>query len=89
MANIHQRGTYAALLREHGASVLTLDRICNVPLRDGGGYNAEFGLLGSNFSKEGSVKLFPRDAERFALDLQQEVLRRSGRRVEAMVYGDF
>ena len=88
MANIHQRGTYAALLREQGASVLTLDQICNAPLRDGGGYNAEFGLLGSNFSKEGSVKLFPRDAERFALDLQQEVLRRSGRRVEAMVYGD-
>ena len=88
MANIHQRNIYAGLLRERGATVLTLDQICTEPQSEGGGYNPEFGLLGSNYSREGSVKLFPRDAETFARELQQEILKRSGRRVETMVYGD-
>ena len=88
MANIHQRRIYAELLRDRGASVVTLDQICNAPSREGGGFNADFGLLGSNYSKEGSVKLFPRDTELFARDLQQKIFERSGRRVEAMVYGD-
>ena len=88
MANIHQRRVYADLLRERGATVLTLDQICNAPRSQGGGFNAEFGLLGSNYSKEGSVKLFPRDTGTFARELQQEILKRSGRRVECMVYGD-
>ena len=88
MANIHSRRVYAELLRERGATVLTLDQICTEPQSEGGGYNAEFGLLGSNYSREGSVKLFPRDADRFARDLQREILRQSGRSVEVMVYGD-
>ena len=47
-----------------------------------------FGLLGSNYSQEGTVKLFPRDAGPFARSLQQEILRLTGRRVEVLVYGD-
>lgn len=88
MANIHRRHIFADLLREKGAAVLTLDQICTKPRTEGGGYNPEFGLLGSNYSSEGTVKLFPRDAELFAHALQQEILRLSGRKVEAMVYGD-
>lgn len=88
MANIHHRGLYAELLREKGAFVVTLDQICTTPRSEGGGYNPEFGLLGSNYSKDGSVKLFPRDAGLFARDLQQELLRRTGRKIEALVYGD-
>ena len=88
MANIHNRNLYAGLLRERGASVWTLDQICAEPRSSGGGYNAEFGLLGSNYSQEGSVKLFPRNAGRFASELRQEILRLTGLEVETMVYGD-
>lgn len=88
MANIHNRRLYADLLREKGASVWTLDQICTEPRSEGGGYNPDFGLLGSNYSQEGSVKLFPRDAGDFARDLRQEILRLSGVEVEALVYGD-
>lgn len=88
VANIHQRRIYADILRERGATVLTLDQICTAPRSSGGGYNPEFGLLGSNYSKEGTVKLFPRDAPAFVRELQQEISRRSGRQVECMVYGD-
>lgn len=88
MANIHNRVLYAGLLRERGASVWTLDQICTEPRSNGGGYNPEFGLLGSNYSQEGTVKLFPRDAGPFARSLQQEILRLTGRRVEVLVYGD-
>ena len=88
MANIHHRHLYAQLLREKGASVVTLDQICTAPRSEGGGYNPEFGLLGSNYSRDGAVKLFPRDAALFARDLQQEILRLTGRKVETLVYGD-
>ena len=88
MANIHHRRLYAQLLREKGASVVTLDQICTAPRSEGRGYNPEFGLLGSNYSRDGAVKLFPRDAALFARDLQQEILRLTGRKVETLVYGD-
>ncbi|NLL36002.1 MAG: F420-0--gamma-glutamyl ligase [Fretibacterium sp.] len=88
LANIHQRGLYASLLRERGAKVLTLDQICTAPLSEGGGYNAEYGLLGSNYSRSGAVKLFPRDAREFAYELQAELRRVSGREMQTLVYGD-
>ena len=88
MANIHNRGLYGSLLREAGATVLSLDQICTAPLAEGGGYNPDFGLLGSNYSREGAVKLFPRNAENFALDLQASIRRLSGCKVETLVYGD-
>ena len=88
MANIHNRGVYSSLLRENGATVLSLDQICNAPLREGAGYNPDFGLLGANYSKEGAVKLFPRNAKEFAHKLQAAIKKLSGRDVEALVYGD-
>ena len=88
MANIHKRALYASLLREAGATVLSLDQICNAPLSDGMGYNPDFGLLGSNYSQKGTVKLFPRDAHKFVRDLQTVIKRLSGRDIEVMVYGD-
>ncbi len=88
LANIHNRSLYGTLLREAGATVLALDRICSAPLSEGGGYNPDFGLLGSNYSREGVVKLFPRDAKTFAAALQAEIEKRSGKKVEVLVYGD-
>lgn len=88
VASIHARGLHRDILERAGASVVSLDGLCTEPLRDGMGYNSEFGLLGSNYTNDESVKLFPRDSREFVRALQQELLRRTGRRVEALVYGD-
>lgn len=52
------------------------------------GYNPEFGLLGSNYTSDETVKLFPRDSRKFALDLQKELQARTGKHMETLVYGD-
>ena len=44
--------------------------------------------LGSNKSTEDTVKLFPRDCQDLVLDIQKQVLDRTGKHVEVMVYGD-
>ena len=54
----------------------------------GSGNNAEYGLLGSNKATEGTVKLFPNNAQEVAENIQKEVLARTGVKVEAMIYGD-
>ena len=55
---------------------------------DGSGYNAQYGLLGSNKSTEDKVKLFPRDCEGFVDDVQSAFQEQTGKHVEVMVYGD-
>ena len=55
---------------------------------DGSGYNAEYGLLGSNKATEETVKLFPRDCMAVAEELSERLSKASGKRIEAMVYGD-
>ncbi|MDD4290885.1 MAG: coenzyme F420-0:L-glutamate ligase [Clostridia bacterium] len=69
------------------ANVLKLDNIMNFSV-DGSGFNAEYGLLGSNKATENSVKLFPKNADEIAHGIQKELLRITGVKVEAMVYGD-
>ena len=67
--------------------VLGLDEIMNVS-RDGSGYNADYGLLGSNKATEDSVKLFPRDAQEIVDRIAAAILEKTGKNVEVMVYGD-
>ena len=55
---------------------------------DGSGYNEKYGVLGSNLATENSVKLFPRDGQKFVESLQAEMKKRTGKTVECMVYGD-
>ena len=55
---------------------------------DGSGYNEKYGVLGSNLATNNSVKLFPRDCEKFVYGLQEELLKRTGKKLEVMVYGD-
>lgn len=55
---------------------------------DNSGYNAEFGLLGSNKATENTLKLFPRDAQAFAEGLSKALSEATGKNVEALVYGD-
>ena len=75
------------ILAKGGETVLTLADILNAPV-NGSGYNAEYGLLGSNKATEGTVKLFPNNAQEVAENIQKEVLARTGVKVEAMIYGD-
>jgi len=55
---------------------------------DGSGYNEKYGLLGSNKSTEGMVKLFPRECTDLVKDIQAKFLEKTGKTVEVMVYGD-
>ncbi len=87
-ADIHSRfRTKNALLKAGAEKVVSLHEILNRPV-DGSGYNAEYGVLGSNLATEDSIKLFPRDGQAFVDALQQELLARTGKRLECMVYGD-
>jgi len=75
------------VLAKGGEKVFTLADILNAPV-NGSGYNAMYGLLGSNKATENTVKLFPKNAQEVAEKIQAEVLARTGVKVEAMVYGD-
>jgi hypothetical protein len=66
---------------------LSLDEIMNAPV-NGSGFNSRYGLLGSNKSTEDKIKLFPRDCKPLVLDIQERILKATGKHVEVMVYGD-
>lgn len=86
--DIHTRERTKRILRANGAErVCGLDDILNAPV-DGSGYNERFGLLGSNKSTEDKVKLFPRECEPVVMEIQTQILERTGKLVEVMIYGD-
>ena len=86
--DIHTRNRTKRILKEKGAKiVLGMDDILNAPV-NGSGYNSKYGLLGSNKSTEEKVKLFPRDAQGLVEDIQAQMLKKTGKHVEVMVYGD-
>lgn len=86
---IHTRArTKRRLLAAGAEKVFCLDEILNAPV-GGSGYNAKYGLLGSNKSTEDKVKLFPREeCQQLVEDVQARILKETGRHVEVMVYGD-
>ncbi|MBO7252179.1 MAG: coenzyme F420-0:L-glutamate ligase [Oscillospiraceae bacterium] len=86
--DIHTRARTKRLLWGAGAEkVCGLDDILNAPV-DGSGCNEKYGLLGSNKSTEGMVKLFPRDCQDLVKEIQNSFLEKTGKLVEVMVYGD-
>lgn len=86
--DIHSRErSRRKILAGGGEKVLTLCDILNAPV-NGSGFNANYGLLGSNKATETTVKLFPKNAQEVAENIQKEVFERTGVTVEAMVYGD-
>ena len=86
--DIHTRARSKRLLKKAGARVvLGMDDILNESV-DGGGYNAEYGILGSNKSTEEVIKLFPRECMEVAASISRHLCEKSGKRIEAMVYGD-
>ncbi len=86
--DIHTRARTKRILKSAGAEiVLGMDDILTSPV-DGSGCNERFGLLGSNKSTEESVKLFPRDCTDLVETVQKQILEKTGKHVEVMVYGD-
>ena len=86
--DIHSRERSKRLLKAAGAEVVVgLDDIMTAPI-NGSGYNENFGLLGSNKATEDKLKLFPRDCQAFVDDLHAELVARTKKNVEVMVYGD-
>lgn len=86
--DIHTRARTKRILRSAGAEVVCgLDDILNESV-DGSGYNERFGLLGSNKSTEDKIKLFPKECTDLVLEIQSSLLRKTGKRMEVMVYGD-
>lgn len=86
--DIHTRARTKRLLKAAGAQkVYGLDEIMNASI-NGSGFNADYGLLGSNKATEDTVKLFPRDCQAFVDDVHAKLLEKTGKNVEVMVYGD-
>ena len=86
--DIHTRARSKRLLKAAGAKiVLGMDDLLNAPV-DGSGFNADYGLLGSNKATEDSIKLFPRDCTPVAEKISAILSEASGKQIEAMVYGD-
>ena len=86
--DIHTRARTGRLLRAAGARrVFGLDEIMTAPV-NGSGFNADYGLLGSNKATENRVKLFPRDCRQLVDEIQKRLREKTGKAVEVMVYGD-
>lgn len=86
--DIHTRARSKRLLKAAGAKiVLGMDDLLNAPV-EGSGFNADYGLLGSNKATEDSIKLFPRDCTPVAEKISAILSEASGKQIEAMVYGD-
>ena len=86
--DIHTRARTKRLLKAAGAKIVCgMDDILTSSV-DGSGFNADFGLLGSNKSTEDMIKLFPKDCGEFVNKAQQYLIEKTGKNIEVMVYGD-
>lgn len=86
--DIHTRfRTKSSLVKSGVEKVYTLDNILSKSI-NGSGFNSEYGLLGSNKSTEDKVKLFPHTCFDLVYEIQNEFLKRTGKKIEVMVYGD-
>lgn len=86
--DIHTRARTKRILLKAGAKkVCSLDDILTVSV-NGSGYNEKYGLLGSNKATEDKIKLFPKTCQELVEKIQGEVLDKTGKHVEVMVYGD-
>ena len=86
--DIHTRQRTKRLLKNSGGEkVFGLDEILNESI-NGSGFNADYGLLGSNKATEDTVKLFPRDCQTVVDAIQAKLKAATGKNIEVMVYGD-
>lgn len=88
IANIHDRDFLKEYFKSNGIEeVYTLADIMNESIA-GSGFNEKYGLYGSNFSNDDTLKLFPRNSKQFVDDVQREIFDKTGTKIEVLVYGD-
>ena len=88
VAEIHSRErTKARLLKAGATKVYTLSDILSESI-NGSGYNRLYGVLGSNLSSGGKLKLFPDKAPEFVNELRGRIEGETGVAPEVLVYGD-
>ena len=86
--DIHTRVRTKRLLKAAGAKVVCgLDDIMTESI-NGSGFNAKYGLLGSNKATEDKIKLFPQECKDLVVEIQNVLLQKTGKLIEVMVYGD-
>ncbi len=86
--DIHTRARTKRILKANGAKVVCgLDDLMTESI-NGSGFNAKYGLLGSNKATEDKIKLFPQECQDLVLGIQDSILEKTGKHVEVMVYGD-
>ena len=88
VGEIHSKDrTKARLLKAGAEKVFTLSDILSKSV-GGSGFNAKYGVLGSNLSSGNKLKLFPNNAPEFVQNLQDRFYEKTGERPEVLVYGD-
>ncbi|NCD08951.1 MAG: F420-0--gamma-glutamyl ligase [Negativicutes bacterium] len=88
VAGIHERDRVKRILLKAGAEkVFSLDEILAEPV-NGGGYNEQYGLLGSNMAAQNTIKLFPRNCQKVVNEIQKKLKVITGKNIEVMVFGD-
>jgi len=85
-ADIHTREKTKAIIEPH-VRCITLQELCCTS-RGGREACCEWGLLGSNMSSGNRLKLAPREGDRYACDLQEQIKTKFGKEVEVVIYGD-
>ena len=86
--DIHTRVRTNRLLKAAGGEkVFGMDEIMSAPI-NGSGCNERYGLLGSNKATEDTVKLFPRECQALVEEIQDKLIKATGKHIEVMVYGD-
>jgi len=88
VATVHSRDMMKDYLIEKGAKkIYTLADIMSCPIGQSG-FNAEFGVLGSNYAGDERLKLFPRDCDKFVNAVQKEFFRQLKVLPQIMIFGD-
>ncbi len=89
VCSIHRSEETKAIIKRAGGNprILTLADIMNESI-EGSGYNAQYGLYGTNKRDGGSLKLMPKDCQEFVEEIQRRILESYGVKIEVMVYGD-
>lgn len=87
-SDIHTRFRTKEIIKKAGAEkIYSLDEILNESI-DGSGYNKDYGVLGSNYSTDEMLKLFPRNGQEFVNNIQQKLFAETGKKLEVLIYGD-
>lgn len=87
--DIHTRARTLRKLNDAGAKkAIDLGDILTEPASENGGHNSEYGLLGANAATDETIKLFPSDSFEIVEAIQAKMKEKTGKTIEAMVYGD-